>query len=307
MKIEKEDEVPKLANKKRLLIILALLAIVILGVLVFSTRRVVYQRSPDDAIVTFLASVYPFPAVKVGSMSISMKDYLIEHRVLKSSFDSIQDQEPPAPDQLQELILQTLINKRVIAKFAKDYNVVVSNEHVEEYYKQSIAGEESEEGVAQELQDTFGWTIADFKKRVIEPIVLALDTNKAIVSNELVQSERRTLIDSANQRVKQGEDFTIVAKETMEPLGLTENDLGFFKVSALPDEWRDIIDARAQGEITEVLESDSVFVFFLVSERIVAGEDTQVHLMSVTVPKKSLEDLVREYIANVEIKRYIGT
>ncbi len=307
MIIEKEQEGKQTGRGKRVLAIGLVLLVCVLGGLVFEAYRLVYSRPPGDALVAFIVSVLPFPAVTVGPMTISMKDYLIEYRVLKTSFESIEDQEPPAPEQLQEVILQTLINKKVITKLAHDYGVTADAERVDAYYLESILGEQTEEAFAQELQDSFGWSVQEFKKRVVESIVLALDTNTAVLNNQTVQAERRSLIEKARERIVSGETFSTVATEVMAPYGLKENDLGFFKISELPEVWRSTIDATAQSQITEVLESEDVFTLFKVAERIIAGEDTQVHLLTVTIPKKTLENLVKEYLDSVEVKRYLGT
>jgi hypothetical protein len=262
MKIEKEDEGKRSMRGKRVLVIGLVAVVLLLGGLVFEAHRLVYSRPPGDPLVAFLVSVLPFPAVNIGPLTISMKEYLVEYRVLKSSFESIEEQEPPSSEQLQEVILQTLINKKVISKLAADYGVTVSTDRVDTYYKQTILAQQDESAFTQELQDSFDWSVDDFKKRVVEPIVLALDTNTVVLNNSTVQSGPRSIVESAHERILRGEEFSSVAKEVMEPFGLTENDLGFFKTSDLPTEWRSSIEAKAQGEVTEILESNDVFTFF---------------------------------------------
>ena len=309
MVIEKEQERAEsgaIKKPKRFVIVFVVL-LLILGSLFYLAQRTIYHRPPGDTLVTFLAAAYPFPAVKIGSMTITMKDYLIEYKAFESSLKAAEGQEPPAPEQLQEVILQTLINKRVIAKLAKDFDVKATPERVDAYYKQALADQKDEQAFAQELQTTFGWTIDEFKKRVIESIVLAVDTNIKVLASEDLQAERKALITTARTRVQNNEDFATVAKEVMGPFGLMESDLGFFKISALPEEWRSAVDATQKEALTDVLQNDKIFTFFKIKDRIVAGDETQVHLLTITIPKKTLEDLVKEYLATVEVKRYLGT
>ena|SRR3989339_57781 len=307
MKIEKDEEEKRAGRGKRVLVLGLVALVLLLGGLVFEAHRLVYSRPPGDPLVAFLVSTLPFPAATVGPLTVSMKEYLVEYRVLKSSFESIEEQQPPSPEQLQEVILQTLINKKIISKLASDYGVIAEPERINTYYKQTILAQQDETAFAQELQDSFGWSVEDFKKRVVEPIVLALDTNTVVLTNTSVQSGPRLVIEQARERILVGEDFAQVAKQVMEPYGLKETDLGFFKTSDLPAQWRSSIEATQQGKMTEILESNEVFSLFKITERIVAGEDTQVHLLTVTIPKKTLETLVKEYQSSNEVKYYLGT
>ncbi len=297
----------KSQGKKRLWIIVVVLVVLTFAGAIFVSRRLVYTRPPGDALATFLAAAYPFPAVKMGSMTITMKDYLIEYQALQNSFSFMQAEESPAPEELQKVILQTLINKRVIAKLATDYGVEATPQRVDEYYQKTLAGETDEQAFAQELETTFGWTTAEFKRRVIEPIVLAIDTNTYLIQSPDVQADRQALIDAAHARITNGEDFATVAQEVMTPFGLNKYDLGFFKMSELPTAWRSSVEARGVNEVTEVLQSNEVFAFLKVIERIADFEDSQVHLMTVSVPKKTVQDAVKEYLASVEVKKYLGT
>lgn len=308
MKIEKTEEEEAGVKHKKRWIVMGVLLIVLLSGGLFFAQRSVYSRAPGDPVLTFLVSVFPFPAAKVGTMMITMKEYVIEYKALESSFSaSTETEQPPSPEKLQETILQTLINKRVIALLAKQYNVFVNPERVEAYFKQTIGEDQSEEAFADELNATFGWTVEEFKKRVIEPIVLAIDTNAAILNNDAVQTERRSFIEAARARVVAGEEFSTVAKEAMDPFGLNESDLGFFLVSTIPEQWRASVDALNVGEISEVLENNDVFTFFKVTERNEGSGDAQLHLLTITIPKKTLEDAVKDYLSTAEVKRYIGT
>lgn len=307
MKIEKSDELTAGPTSGRKMIFVGVLIALVIISAIFFGKGLVYLRPPGDPLGAFLAAAYPFPAVKVGPMTVTMKDYLIEYKALENSFSSMAGQESPAPEQLQEVILETLINKRVIAKLAKDYGVEATPERVDEYYQQTLVDQNNETAFAQEIETTFGWTIDEFKKRVIEPIVLATDTNVSILSNESIQADRRVFINEARDRITKGEDFSTVAKEVMEPFGLSEYDLGYFKISSLPSDWQEAVNATAQGETTGILENENVLTIFNVTERIAVGEETQVHLLAVAVPKKTLEDLVDAYLTTVNVKRYLGT
>ena len=152
----------------------------------------------------------------------------------------------------------------------------------------------------------FGWTNEEFKERIVEPIVLALKMSSYVLSNVEIQSGKRSTVDNAHERIMNGEDFVLVAKEvhTQEQV-MFETDLGFIKMSELPEELVHVIGVLQEDEVTDVIDMSDAFVIFQLKERIKTGDDSQLHLYSLTVPKKTLEDMAKEYLLTAKVKRYI--
>jgi parvulin-like peptidyl-prolyl isomerase len=178
---------------------------------------------------------------------------------------------------------------------------------VEQYYQDVLASQESEEAFVQDLTNTFGWTVEEFKSRVVESIVLALQMSEAILADESLQQSRRDTIDTAYTRVAGGEDFASVAKEVNARFdaGL-EADLGYIKLSIIPESWAAAVEILETGTTTDVLDLPEGYAIFKAEDRIVAAEDTQIHLLSITVPKVTLEEVVKEYLETAKVKRYVG-
>lgn len=279
------------------------LVLVILGG--WATQQV-YSRSVDDPFVRMIARVFPFPALSVNGDTVSMKEFLAEYDALAQYFADQEGGAPPA-DQLEIAIADTLTNKMVIRQLATARGLEIDEARVEQYYQDVLASQESEEAFVQDLTETFGWSVDEFKTRVVESIVLALQMSEAILADEALQQSRRDSIDAAAVRVQGGEDFATVGKEVNAQYDAGfEADLGYVKLSIIPEAWASSVEALEIGSVTEVLDLTEGYAIFKAEDRITAADDTQIHLLSITVPKVTLEEVVKEYLETAEVKRYVG-
>ncbi|MBI4714159.1 peptidylprolyl isomerase [Candidatus Uhrbacteria bacterium] len=276
----------------------------ILGLLVILTL-LVYRLPITNPFVRSVAFVIPYPAAMVDGSFITMKTYIIEREALTQYLKTTGLEETPSDDELQQMILQALVNKTAIRILANGNNVKIDQKMVDSYYQDVVENEESEDAFAKELSETFGWSKADFKKRIIESIVLALQMSDFVSKNETLQAPARERIEKAYARLKSGEDFVTVANEVhSEDNAPYESDLGYQNVADLPEEWSAAKDLPVGG-LSNIIEFDEGYAVFTVTDRIEAAEDSQVQLLAIIVPKKTLEDLVEEYLSQTKVRYFV--
>ncbi|PJE77234.1 hypothetical protein COV05_00460 [Candidatus Uhrbacteria bacterium CG10_big_fil_rev_8_21_14_0_10_48_16] len=279
--------------------------LLILGVLFAVLTSQVYARPVTDGLVRTASQVIPYPALSVNGHTVTLKEFLIEYDALLHYFDDLGEQ-TPSSDELEIAIADTLINKVIIQELADEYQVNLDEERVEAYYQDVLSAQESVEVFEQNLLETFGWTSQEFRKRIVESIVLALQMSEEILENETLQQERLDLIQSAETRLQAGEEFLVVAQDVHSGFDGVESDLGYIKSSVIPESWSEAVMSLEQGQMTEIIYLPEGYVIFKLEEKIIAGEDTQLHLLSVTVPKMTLEEVVDRYLETATVKRYIG-
>ncbi len=266
----------------------------------------VYSRPVTDGLVRTLSNVIPYPALSVNGATVSIKEFLIEYDALVQYFGSTEGEVPPPADQLEVMIAETLTNKMAMQQLADERGLELDDEKVDAYYQSVIAGQQSEELFVSELERTFGWTQDEFKERIVESIVLALQMGEEVLADEDLQIEKSELAQQSYERVVGGEDFAVVAKDVHSGYPGLESDLGFVKLSNIPPTWAEVVNGLEVGGITEVLDLPEGYAIFRLEERIDADTDTQLHLLTITVPKVTLEEVVNDYIEEAKIKRYIG-
>jgi parvulin-like peptidyl-prolyl isomerase len=280
-------------------------AVAVVVLFVLATTQV-YSRPVTDGLVRALSNVIPYPALSVNGDKVSVKEFLIEYDALVQYFSSTEGEVAPAGDQLEVMIAETLINKIAMQQLADERGVELDSEKVDSYYQSIIDGQQSEELFVSELERTFGWTQDEFKTRIVESIVLALQMGDEVLADADLQLEKSELAQQSYQRVIDGEAFAVVAKDVHSGFPGLESDLGYIKLSSIPPTWAETVDGLEVGGITEVLDLPEGYAIFRLEERIDAEADTQLHLMTITVPKTTLEELVDTYIDEAKIKRYIG-
>ncbi len=293
---------PKLSKTKSLRPFFVLFSI--LGLIVVLTVFV-YRLPITNPFVKSVASIIPYPAVMVNGSIVTMRTYILEHEALTQYLKTTGYNEMPSDDVLQQTILDALINKIAIRKLAGQYGVKLDQDLVDQYYQDVVDGQTSEDEFSKELADTFGWSKADFKKRIVESIVLALQMSDFVSKDETLQAPAREEIAKVYDRLKAGEDFIAVANEINAQYATSfESDLGYQNISDIPEEWK-TVKAVPVGGLSEIIELEQSYAIATVTDRIEAAEDSQIHLMAVIIPKTTLEDLVTDYLEGAKVRYFV--
>ena len=267
----------------------------------------VYTHSSTDKTVVAMTKYIPFPALTVGRSFITYSQYNEERDALTKYFASQQDEATkPTPDQFNQLVVDTLVNKAVIKTLASNYGVILDQTQIEAFYQNIIKSSPSEDVFKKQLQDTFGWSVADFKHRIVESVVLSQQVNDYIVASKTLQQPKRDLIDKAYARIQGEEDFEKVATDVHIQAEVTmKSDLGLIKISDLPAAWADQVKNLEKGKSSDVIDLPQGYALFMVTDRVGKDADEQIHLLAMTVPKVSLQTVVEDYLKNVQVKTLI--
>lgn len=291
------------ASKTNRLLIGIIGIIAIVGIV----TQQVYARPVTSGFVRTVSKIVPFPAIKVGDTTVTMREFLGEYDAIVTYFGTLEGQEVPPEMQLESAIADTLKNKVAIRTLAQEQGISINQELVEQYYQEILIEQESEEVFEQELQETFGWTVEDFKEHIIESIVMALQMSDAILSDEERQSDRAQLLEDSHTRLQAGELFEEVARDVHDQFALPlQSDLGFVSIDAFEGQvWAEAVLALEEGDYTDPIHLPEAYAIFKLEER-TTGEEEQLHLLTITVPKITLENVVDDYLESVEVVQYVG-
>lgn len=268
----------------------------------------VYLRTPTDGYVRAMTKVVPFPAAVVGTDVITIGEYLRERDALDAYFQSSAGETGtvPSEDEIEQNLMDTLVHKFAVNHLANAAGITVDEQRVDAFYAQAVGGADSDT-FAQELDRMFGWTVDEFRDRVVRPVVLAMQLGEQIAQDESLQAPRRAQAQKAVDRLAAGEDFAIVAGETSSdssaPVG---GDVGYVRMSDVPPEWTDVVNGLEVGGNSDILDGSESFVILEVTDRTDAGDDAEVRLSIITVPKVTLEESVEDYLESVRVWRFLG-
>lgn len=176
-----------------------------------------YHFHQHNTFLYRVTQVVPLPIARVQGSFVEYENYLFELRHYAHYYQNQLEQDFSGDEQQQLLeyrkqALDDVINQAYIKKMAKQYGVSVSNKEVNdritEVREQNRLGN-NDKVFADVLREYWGWSISDFKRslkqQILEEKVLArLDT------------EADQKAQAALARLKNGEDFTAVAREVSE-------------------------------------------------------------------------------------------
>jgi len=295
---------PKRAANRPLAIFLVLAAIVLICM---GLTAGVYLQPPTSGFVRAVTKVLPYPAVIVDGHSVSLADFLVEYDALVNYFNMTAPESMPSESELSINIVDTLVNKTAIQILAKRHGITLDPAKEQTFYDEVVA-QSGEEAFTEQLKTTFGWTPEEFRKRVVGSVVLATQVSEWISADAETQKEAKTQADAAFARVEAGEDFATVAGDTSQDFSAAQGgDIGYINLSELPvDSWGPAVAALEIGQHSPVVETPESFLIFKVTDRIAAGEDEQIQLSVIVIPKKTLDQVVTEYLDEVKVIRLVG-
>ncbi len=224
--------VPLQQSKKRILNYTVALFLAL--VLVFSITSVVllYRNQSTSKGVYRLTKIIPFPVARTGTTFIEYENYLFELRHYIHYYENKQELSFDTDFGRAQLAdykkraLDKVVNDAYIKKIAKDNDISVSEEEVDEQIR--IAREQNRLGSSDQvfedvLRDFWDWSVDDFRRSLKSEILL----QKVLVNQDTGAVERATQI--SEQLADSDSDFAKIAKESSDDVNTKEQggDFGF--------------------------------------------------------------------------------
>ena len=267
----------------------------------------VYTQSPTGDTVRKIVNVIPYPVAMVNWEPVSFQEYLNERDALENYMNN-------APQGAQqnlssEDVMDTLLNKVAVEQYARKNDIQLEQSRVDEYTEQVMGTGQQREQFKSQLESTFGWSVEEFEKRVVESVVLASQVNEWVQQNDSIQSDRKQVAEEALGRIDAGEDFNAVAEEVSGQFSAAQGgDIGEVPANELPEDWRGNVEDLAVGEHTDVISGSSAFLIFQLNEKVEAETEEgapKLGLSVVVVPKKSLQAVVDAYLEDANVWKFI--
>lgn len=300
-----DSEKKKKGKSKLLFGVLGALLVVLLAA--GGLTGFVYTQSPTSDAVRKIVNVIPYPVAMVNWEPVSFQEYLNERDALENYMNN-------APQGAQqnlssEDVMDTLLNKVAVEQYARKNDIQLEQSRVDEYTEQVMGTGQQREQFKSQLESTFGWSVEEFEKRVVESVVLASQVNEWVQQNDSIQSDRKQIAEDALKRINEGEDFNAVAEEVSGQFSAAQGgDIGKVPANELPEDWRGNVEDLAVGEHTDVISGSSAFLIFRLNEKVEAETEEgapKLGLSVVVVPKKSLQAVVDAYLEDSKVWKFI--
>ncbi|OGH88429.1 MAG: hypothetical protein A3J93_04160 [Candidatus Magasanikbacteria bacterium RIFOXYC2_FULL_42_28] len=231
---------------------------VVLLVVVFTAVFRVYAKAATDPFTVGVAKILRLPAGKVNGTPILYADYADDMKAIQTlrEFDKTNNG-PTASlteENLSDQVLWRAVNNILIDDAAKAYGVKVEATDVDALKTELLQQFANTAELDKALLERYGWTLADYEKKVINGYVLQQKLTDKIGTDQKLLTDTRALAEKVLGEIKAGADFAEMAKQYgQDGTAATGGDLGFFKAGEMVPEFEIAAFATATGTVVDSL------------------------------------------------------
>jgi foldase protein PrsA len=277
---EKKEVAKKKENKKQSSLIPVLVAgfvgaVLLASIVFYFVVGAQVKKLSEAPVILAASSIFRIPVATVNGMSVLYAEYVEDKNTLDKFYESAPEGFPPVSgDDTSDMALSRLIATKLVLQLTKEFDVKVTKEDIIAKKAELVANFPSEEDAISEIQNTYGWSLETYTKKVIVPILREEKLKEAFELGEKTEddvafqkevkarhillrveeeSEDATVLQLAKDlitRLQEGEDFAALAAEfgsdgTKEVGG----DLGWFSRGMMVPEFEDAVYALEPGEL----------------------------------------------------------
>lgn len=300
-------------KKKRWPWVLAAVIVVMLLVVV-GPYWMVYQYRGSNSVKTWLKNTFPFPVAYADSEFIALQT--LEDNITSAEyfFDQqeaygFQAAEKPSSSELRTNELDHLIDYTLLKHIARDRGMTVADADIDTYFNDEILPQATggEQEIEQTLQDLYGWSVSDFKKRVLEEVVLKQKFRESISSDAEIDAETKAKAQAVYEEIQQNSDtpFSDFALQYSDDAGTAQNggSLGSFGKGIMVQEFEDAAFAMNVGDVSQPVKTEYGYHIITVTTKDDEAETREAsHIL---IAFKSTEDFILERRDATRVMKFV--
>lgn len=280
-------------------LILLIVVAAAMSVLAYGTNTQIGNK-----IAAAVSRVVPFPAVIIGYTNVIPLGAVDSNLASVRRFYESQDfgrtglrVDFSTPDGAKRLkikekeVLNKMVEDKVVTMLAVKRGITISQSDVDKAVSEQLAVYgSSPDAVSKKLMDMYGWTIDDFKTKVVLPSMYR-DRLASAVAGELTSPEQaQQQIQAAKQELDSGADFASVAQKYSQGASAASGgEMGWVAKGQLIPALSDAIYGAADpGD--SIIESPLGFHIVNIEEKKKDGDADVVRFRQIFVPKETFAD-----------------
>jgi parvulin-like peptidyl-prolyl isomerase len=304
-----KDSKPKKGWSKAKIIWTSIVSLVALVIVVIVGLGVgVYESNAKTGFFIEVSKYFPYPAARVGSTMVSMKDYNDNVRALTQYFktnrqtDINDTSNSDIRMQVDQSIMGRMVEDIVIQKIAKDLGASVSDDDVNKQLASITSNLGTDADVDKTLNDLYGWTRDQFKANVLRPQLLKDAVQKKYNENPDFTKDQKAKADDVLKQIKDGGDFAELAKKYSDDTqsGADGGDLGTNTAGTFVPEFEDAAMKLKDGEVSGVVQTQ--FGFHII--KMISKTDKDFHVAHILIATK-FDDYLKEQEGKTAVNIFV--
>jgi len=308
-------------KKHKIWIIIGVSAGLIFAFLFFLVLGV-YKFNWSNRFFVAATKYIPFPAVyaqRAGTISVSeVKDNnaAIKKFYESQDFEKIGMRVDFSTDQgkkrlkiKEKDVINKMIENKIIESLAKKQGILLTDKAVAAELESNIQQFGNKENLMSDLARLYGWTLDDFKKKVVKPEMYSQKLAEVYASNLDASAEQAKIKSLYERATNKKEDFAEIAKEDSDGQSAESGgDLGWSTKDQLIEEIANKAFALKIGEISEPVESPLGFHILKLLEKKTEDGQEMARLAQIFVKIPTYADWLKEqmkvYSVTIFLKDY---
>jgi len=268
----------------------------------------IYKYNWNNAFSKAVTSVFPFPAIKVGGMSATVKEYndrlealkMFEERSNKVDFATKEGRQTLAS--LKDKTFDLIVRDLIIAKYAKENKITVDDKEFEESFDNLLFSNGGKEKFSKVIRNFYNLSLEEFKKQQ-RVTFLNNKVEQIITADETLNKAARAQAEQILTEIKNGGDFaTLAKKHSFDPSAANGGDIGFITRGRMIKEFEDVAFSLKKNEISEVFKTSYGYHIVKATE---VGEG-KVKVSQILIQGKNFDDWLENQKKELRIVNYLN-
>lgn len=262
-----------------------------------------------------ISQVLPFPAAIIGWNNVVYLDELESnvasvvryYQVGKFSDEGLRvDFSTEAGRKRLEIkkreILDKMVEDKIIIVLAKERGIKISNEQLDQVVENKLNEYGTSEQVKDDLLNSYGWSITDFKKRVILPNLYAEALAEKIAIELQDNKIAKDKIENAKREIENGMEFKEVASRYSDGNSKkSDGELGWVRKDQILPELADVLFTSQEMKKNTIIESSIGYhIIEIIEKKKEEGEDV-LKLRQIFVSKNTFADWLEKEKKQMEV------
>ncbi|HAR99628.1 MAG: Peptidylprolyl isomerase PrsA-like protein [Candidatus Moranbacteria bacterium GW2011_GWC2_37_73] len=303
MKKENEKRI-KVSTLVYALLILVMIVLSIGSILAYGTRTEIGTK-----IAAAISKAVPFPAVIINWSRIIYINDVQDNMASITKFYQTQDfakeglridfstEDGKKRLRIKEReIIDKMVEDEIIEILAKDAGISITDEDVEKVVTQKLNEFGTADDVKNDLLKSYGWTMDDFKKRVVLPSLYAEALAQNVAAEGVTDNNKaKNKISQAQKELESGKDFVDVVRSYSEgPSREKGGELGWAKKDQVVPELQEILFGKDVPVKNSIVESSIGFHIVEIENRKKENSEDILQLRQIFVAKNTFADWLED-------------
>jgi len=288
------------------------IVLVVAGAVVFGLG--IYKLGWKGPATDAVLRTVPLPAALVNNNIIKYSDFNDDIKTLTRFYSKIGAQQPDVPkptdSEIRKNVMDRLVQNEVLKELALKYNLSVSDQDIEtEFNKLSSQRDPSSGSVSDEIMDLYGWSVGQFKEKVLKPYLLQQKLADALTKDEAVNKAAEDKAKEVLAKVKAGEDFAKLAAEYSADISNAKSggELGWFGKGLMVPEFETAAFALAAGETSDLVKTQFGYHIIKVEDvkKDKDGSVTEVKAAHILIAGVNVDQFLKDEVAKASVKKMV--